>query len=159
MKVLQTSSIGRGLAAGLVATIVLVIVLTLKQAAGVMPQLNLVAILAHALGSRSLAVGWAANAFVGVLLWGFLFVWADRRMFFAHWVNGLFFASVVWLGVMLIIMPAAGEGLFGLDLGMATPTLTLFLHWIYGATLGGAYGALKPQVWTRTLARRRLRHA
>jgi len=159
MKSSHTSSIGRGLTAGLIATIALVIALMLKQAAGLMPQLNLVAVLAHALGSRSLAVGWAANAFVGVLLWGSLFAWADRRMPFAHWVNGLFFASVVWLGVMLIIMPAAGEGMWGMNLGMATPTLTLFLHWIYGVVLGSAYGALKPGVWSRAVARRRLRHA
>ncbi|HEX4025620.1 MAG TPA: DUF6789 family protein [Steroidobacteraceae bacterium] len=158
MKSLQTSSLGRGLAAGLVATIVLTIVLMLKQAAGLMPQLDLVVVLAHALGSRSLAVGWAANAVVGVFLWGSVFVWADRRMFFAHWVNGFFFASVVWLGVMLVIMPAAGEGLFGMDLGMATPTLTLFLHWVYGVALGSAYGALKPGVWRRVVANR-LHHA
>ena len=158
MKSSLMNSLGRGLAAGLVATIVLVIVLTLKQAAGLMPQLNLVAVLAHALGSRSLAVGWAANAFVGVLLWGPLFVWADRRMFFAHWINGLFFASVIWLGVMLVIMPAAGEGLWGLNLGMATPSLTLFLHWIYGVVMGSAYSALKPGAWSRAVAHR-LHHA
>jgi len=45
-------SLGRGLLAGLVATVALAIALVLKQAAGVMPQLDLVAILAHALGSQ-----------------------------------------------------------------------------------------------------------
>ena len=134
----------RGLAAGLVASIALAIVLVLKQVIGLMPQLDLVSILARALGFRSLAAGWAAHCVVGVLLWGSLFVWADRRMFFAHWINGLLFASVVWLGVMLVIMPLAGEGVFGLRLGIVTPTLTLFLHWVYGVVLGSTYGALKP---------------
>jgi hypothetical protein len=87
-----------------------------------------------------------------------LFAWADRKMFFAHWVNGLLFASFVWLGVMLVIMPLAGEGAFGLKLGIATPTLTLFLHWFYGIVLGTTYGAIKPGRWTALVAHR-LRHA
>jgi hypothetical protein len=151
-------SLGRGLLAGLVATVALAIALLIKQAAGVMPQLDLVAILAHALGSRSLAVGWSAHFIVGVLFWGPLFIWADRRMFFAHWINGVLFASLVWLGVMLVIMPAAGESVFGLRLGLATPTLTLFLHWLYGAVLGSVYGAMKPGVWTHAVTHR-LHHA
>jgi hypothetical protein len=138
----KVDSIERGLGAGLIATVALAIVLLVKQATGLMPQLDLVSILARALGFHSAAAGWAAHLVVGVLLWGPLFVWADHKMFFAHWINGLLFASVVWLGVMLVIMPLAGEGLFGLGLGLATPTLTLFLHWIYGAVLGSTYGAM-----------------
>jgi hypothetical protein len=123
-----------------------------------MSHIDLVAILSHALGSRSLALGWIAHFFVGVLLWGPLFVWADRRTSFPPWVNGLAFGSVIWLGVMLIIMPLAGAGAFGLSLGVATPTLTLFLHWVYGAVLGNAYAALRPGMWT-TMVEHRLHHA
>jgi hypothetical protein len=47
--------------------------------------------------------------------------------------------------VMFVIMPLAGEGLFGLNLGLATPTLTLFLHWLYGVVLGATYGRLMRQ--------------
>jgi hypothetical protein len=154
----KVDSLGRGLAAGLVATVALAIVLVLKQAIGLMPQLDLVSILARALGFQSLAAGWTAHFVVGVLFWGPLFVWADRKMFFAHWVNGLLFASVVWLGVMLVIMPLAGEGAFGLGLGIATPTLTLFLHWLYGIVLGSTYGAMKPGQLTRAIEHR-LHHA
>src|ERR1700679_1669007 len=110
MKRANVDFVRRGLVAGLVATAALAIVLVLKQVVGLMPQVDLVNILARALGFQSLAAGWAAHFIVGVLFWGPLFVWADRKMFFAHWVNGLMFASVVWLGVMLIIMPLAGEG-------------------------------------------------
>ena len=154
----KVDSLERGLVAGLVATVALAIVLLLKQAIGLMPQLDLVNILARALGFHSHAAGWVAHFVVGVLLWGPLFVLADRRMFFAHWINGLLFASVVWLGVMLVIMPLAGEGLFGVGLGLATPTLTLFLHWLYGAVLGSAYGAMKPGQWVSAIAHR-MHHA
>ena len=153
----KVDSIERGLAAGLVATVALAIVLALKQVVGLMPQLDLVRILAQALGFQSLAVGWTAHFVVGVLFWGPLFVWADRKMFFPHWINGLLFGSAVWLGVMLVIMPLAGKGAFGLGLGIATPTLTLFLHWLYGTVLGSTYGALKPG--QLAMAAHRLHHA
>ena len=154
----KVDSTARGVCAGLVATCSLAAVLIVTRAVGVMSHIDLVAILAHALGSHSLAVGWSAHFFVGTLLWGPLFAWADRRSRYTHWVNGLAFGSVVWLGVMLVIMPLAGAGLFGLALGVATPTLTLFLHWVYGAVLGIVYGALKPGMWTIGPGHR-LRHA
>jgi hypothetical protein len=154
----KVDALERGLVAGLVATVALAIVLVVKQAIGLVPQLDLVSILARALGFRSHAVGWVAHFVVGVLFWGPLFVWADRKMFFAHWINGLLFGSAVWLGVMLVIMPLAGEGVFGLGLGLATPTLTLFLHWMYGTVLGIAYGTMKPGQWVSDIGHR-LHHA
>ena len=38
-------------------------------------------------------------------------------------------------------MPMAGAGFFGSQLGMMAPLATLVMHWIYGAVLGGVYGA------------------
>lgn len=39
-------------------------------------------------------------------------------------------------------MPMAGAGIFGLNLGMMAPVMTLVLHLIYGAVLGAVYAAL-----------------
>ena len=146
----KSDALVRGLIAGLAATLVLSLLLLLKQGLGVMPNLNLVLILAHALGYQSPYAGWAANYVVGVLLWGALYPWFDRALPFQHWFNGLMFASVVWWGVMLVIMPVAGAGLFGLKLGIATPTVTLILHWAYGGVLGTVYGALRQGVMNRS---------
>ena len=137
-------SLGRGFGAGLIATMVLSIFMIVMPAIGLLPGLNLVTVLSHALGAQSSLAGWIAHYVVGVLLWGALFAWLDGKMFFPHWFNGVLFASVVWLGVMLVIMPIAGEGVFGLRIGIVTPTITLFLHWIYGAVLGSVYGAWTP---------------
>jgi hypothetical protein len=142
----KVDSLARGLAAGLAATFVLSLLIVLKQALGIMPGLNLVTILAHALGYSSPAAGWLAHYIVGVLIWGPLYAWWDAKVPFPHLINGLMFASVIWWGVMLIIMPLAGEGLFGIHLGLAAPTVTLMLHWAYGAVLGLVYGALQPGV-------------
>jgi hypothetical protein len=139
----QRVLVGRGLVAGLGATIVLSLVIVLKQALGVLPQLSTISVLAQMLGYQSLAVGWILHFFVGVILWGPLYAWIDPKSSFPHWFNGIMFASCVWLGLMLIIMPAVGAGLFGLQLGLVTPTATLALHWIYGAVLGGVFGSSK----------------
>lgn len=153
----RRGSVARGVIAALTATVVVSLLMLLKQALGFMPNVNLVMELAHALGYRSAIAGWTAHFVIGVLAWGLLFSWLDRYMRFAHWVNGLFFASVVWLGVMLIVFPAAGRGLFGSSgLALGTPAVTLLLHWIYGFVLGSVYGLLQPENWAtfrRRLAR------
>jgi uncharacterized protein DUF6789 len=146
------NSIRRGLAAGLVATVVLSLVLLALQSLDLTPRLNLMVVLANALGYHSVAAGWCANFIVGVLLWGPLFAWLDRYTFFDHWMNGLLFASIIWAGVMLFVMPAAGQGLFGLNLGLEIPSVTLILHWIYGAALGAAYGVAQRPAVTRQVS-------
>jgi uncharacterized protein DUF6789 len=142
----QRVLIGRGLFAGLAATIVLSLVIALKQALGVLPQLSTISVLAQMLGYQSLAVGWILHFFVGVILWGPLYAWIDPKSSFPHWFNGIMFASCVWLGLMLFIMPVVGAGLFGLQLGLVTPTATLALHWIYGTVLGSVFGSSKLSV-------------
>jgi hypothetical protein len=42
--------------------------------------------------------------------------------------------------MMIVMMPMAGAGLFGLKIGVMAPAATLVLHWIYGAVLGGLFG-------------------
>jgi hypothetical protein len=144
----RTGSIGRGLLAGLIATTFVSLLMLLKQALGFMPNVNLVMDLANALGHRDITAGWAAHFIIGVIAWGVLFPWFDHYLRrYPHWANGLFFSGIVWLGVMLVVMPAAGRGLFGSRLALGTPTVTLFLHWIYGAVLGGVYGLLQPAQW------------
>jgi hypothetical protein len=137
----QRVLIGRGLVAGLAATVTVSLVILLKQALGILPQLSTIKVLAQMLGYHSLAIGWLAHFIVGVILWGPLYAWIDPKSTYPHWFIGMMFATCVWLGVMLIVMPAVGAGLFGLDLGIVTPAATLVLHWIYGAVLGVVFGS------------------
>jgi len=44
--------------------------------------------------------------------------------------------------MMIMVMPIAGAGLFGIHLGMGAPIATLVLHWVFGAVLGAVYGKL-----------------
>lgn len=44
--------------------------------------------------------------------------------------------------MMIIVMPMAGAGLFGLNIGIMAPVATLILHLIFGAVLGYTYAKL-----------------
>lgn len=43
---------------------------------------------------------------------------------------------------MLMVMPLAGAGDFGMDLSPLEPIATFIYHLLYGAVLGVVYGAL-----------------
>ena len=55
------TSVGKGIVAGFIATIVLSAFMLMKQAMGVMPQLNPVAMIAHMMGAQTLIAGWIAH--------------------------------------------------------------------------------------------------
>ncbi len=57
----------------------------------------------------------------------------------------MIFGVGAWIATMILVMPLAGAGLFGMNLGVAAPVMTLVLHVIYGAVLGGVYGLERPE--------------
>lgn len=133
---------GKGILAGFVATMVLSMVMLMKQAMSLMPELNPVQMITQMIGAQTPAVGWLIHFMIGTIMWGVAYAFIDPRLSGAHWFRGAVFATGAWLLMMLIIMPMAGAGQFGLRMGMMAPIATLAMHWIYGAVLGGVYGAL-----------------
>jgi hypothetical protein len=104
-------------------------------------------------GASSPAVGWAMHFMLGTVLWGLLFAWLEPKLRGeSHWVKGMAFGIGTWLLMMIIVMPMAGAGLFGMQLGMMAPIMTLVLHLVFGAVLGGVYGAQKPALAHPVLA-------
>ena len=133
-------NLGKSLLAGLVATLVLSALMVLKAKMGVRPDLNVIKMLAHMFHAAPV-VGWVAHFVVCVVAWGIgfalLYPWLPGG---APWLKGVTFAMGAWLLMMVVIMPLAGAGLFGLHLGIIAPVMTLVLHIIFGAVLGGVYG-------------------
>lgn len=79
------------------------------------------------------------------MLWGVLFAWLDPNLpGGSHWMRGVVFGIGAWLLMMVIAMPMAGAGFFGTAMGLMAPVMTLVLHLVYGAVLGGVYGAQRP---------------
>lgn len=148
----------RSMAAGFIATMALSLLMLMKGAMGLMPELNPIAMLADMAHTKmgmpaSLMVGWVAHFMIGTVLWGILF-----RLLFG-WLpgrnaplKGMFFSGLAWLMMMLLPMPMAGIGLFGMKLGVMAPVMTLMMHLIWGAVLGYTYDLLKSSSSTASSA-------
>jgi len=83
---------------------------------------------------------------IGTVVWGGLFAWLDPILpGSSHWFKGVVFGVGAWALMMILVMPMAGAGFFGVNMGMMAPIMTLMLHAIFGAVLGGVYGAERPE--------------
>jgi len=140
--------IGRSLVAGLVATAVLWV---LKLTRGMIPQLETIRFLDRVAEATAKATGlpdplthgWLWHLVIGTVLWGTLFgimlpILPGRN----YWIKGCTFGVITGLLTMLLVMPLAGAGYFGMDLTLWDPVVSVIYHIIYGATLGGVYSLL-----------------
>lgn len=143
------ADLGRGVLAGLIATLVISLFMLLRLSAGIMTEYQPVEIMnltAHGLlgTTDSRLVGWPLHFLVGTVVWGVLFVLVESRLpGRSPATRGLSFGALAWLVIMVTIFPAAGSGFFAIGFGIAVPVMTLLVHLIYGAVLGGVYGWLK----------------
>ena len=135
------NNITAGLLAGFVATVVLSIMMIGKTMMGIMPELDVAAMLSGMMGAP-LAAGWVAHFVIGTVVWGAGFaVLYDMIPGGSAVLKGIVFGIVAWLLMMILVMPMAGAGLFGMSFGIMAPIMTLVLHVIFGAVLGGVYAA------------------
>ncbi|MBC7733928.1 MAG: hypothetical protein H7306_18875 [Bacteriovorax sp.] len=136
------SNIWKGLLAGLAATLVLSALMVMKATMGVMPELNLPKMIAGMMGSPDTPMlGWAVHFLIGIVGYGFAIALMNQRLPGASpTVHGVFIGVVGWLLMMIVVMPMAGAGLFGMNMGPMAPMMTLLLHLIFGAVLGWVYG-------------------
>jgi len=138
----------RAMIAGFIATVVLSILMLLKSMMGMMPGLDVIHMLtgmAHTMMGMpdSPMVGWILHFMIGTVLWGIGFALLYKPLPGNGPVaKGMAFGVLAWLLMMLIPMPLAGAGLFGMHMGIMAPMMTLVLHLIWGAVLGATYGAL-----------------
>lgn len=90
-------------------------------------------------------MGWVAHFLIGAVC-GIVFAIAFGAVAKGAAVGrGIALGIIGWLVMMIVLMPMAGGGLFGLAMppGMMAPVATLVLHGIFGAVLGAAYAALR----------------
>ncbi len=53
-------------------------VMLMKQAMGIMPELNPIAMISQMIGTQQQALGWVVHFLIGAALWGVAFVWLNR---------------------------------------------------------------------------------
>jgi uncharacterized protein DUF6789 len=150
---------GKGIVSGVIATVVLSALLLLKQATGFMPEMSPIQMIMQTLGTQSQAVGWAVHFFIGTIVWGVLYAWFDSVLPGPHWFRGGIFAMGAWLIVVIFVMPIVGMKLFGLQMGGMAAIGLFVMHWIYGAVLGGVYGAWTEHQPSETIRGGRPGHA
>ena len=137
------NKIVKGMIAGFVATVVISLLMMMKSAMGLMPELDIIAMLSDMMrGGR--VMGWAAHFMIGTVIWGGLFVLlAPSLPGGSLRLKGVLFGVGAWVLMMVAFMPMAGAGVFGMEFGMDAQVMTLVLLVIYGAVLGGVYAALR----------------
>jgi len=139
---MDTVKLRNGVIAGFTATVALTILLIMKNAMGIMPALDPIAMLAGMMGMPAV-VGWIGHFMIGTVLWGGLYAAAEGNLpGGTHVVKGMVLGVGAWLIMMIVLMPMAGAGLFGFAFGMMGPVMTLLMHVIFGAVLGLVYQAL-----------------
>jgi hypothetical protein len=88
-------------------------------------------------------VGWLEHFFIGTFLWGIAFgvlaALLDRRGWLESAGLGFGFSTLAWVVMMVMLIPAAGAGFFGVRIGWTLPVTALILHWIWGISLGLFY--------------------
>ncbi|MFU8877704.1 MAG: DUF6789 family protein [Wenzhouxiangellaceae bacterium] len=132
----------RGIIAGLIATIVLSLLMIVKGMMGVMPELNVIAMLAGQMGGNMM-MGWVAHFMIGAVAYGLAF--ANLQGVLpggSALVKGIVLGIIGWLVMMVALMPMMGAGLFAMNMGMMATVATLVLHIIFGLVLGLAWSMI-----------------
>jgi hypothetical protein len=131
----------KGMLAGLAATVVLSALMLMKAMIGFMPELDLPRMISGMMGAPDTPViGWVVHFMIGIVIYGAAIGLLDGKLPGSHTVQGVILGAVGWLIMMVLLMPMAGAGLFGMALGVMAPIMTLMLHLIFGAVLGWVYG-------------------
>ena len=135
-------SIPKGLMAGLAATIVLSALMVMKSMMGLMPQLDIAKMIAGMMGSPdSPMIGWIVHFMIGIVVYGVaIAVLGEHLPGDSAVAHGIGLGVIGWLIMMVVMMPMAGAGIFGMAMGIMAPVMTLILHLIFGAVLGWVYG-------------------
>ena len=131
---------GKAMLAGFVATAVMSVLMVMKTMMGVMPELDIAAMLAKMMGAPDTPIiGWVGHFMIGTVGYGIVFALLAGKLPGSLVVQGTIVGMLGWLAMMVMVMPMAGAGLFGLNFGIMAPIMTLMLHLIFGAVLGWVY--------------------
>lgn len=120
--------------------------MVMKSMMELMPELDVIIMLSKMMGASSPTMGWIAHFMIGSVAWGGLFSLLDPHLpWKSHWLKGVIFGIGGWVLMMVAVMPMAGAGLFGMKFGIMAPAMTLVLHVIFGAVMGGIYAQIEDE--------------
>ena len=141
---IMMKTMSNALISAAVATVVLSILMIMKAAMGLMPDVNVIDMLAAQMNAGP-AMGWIAHLMIGVVVYGIAFHGLSKAgLVGSDITRGIALAVIGWLMMMVVLMPMMGKGMFGLSMpsGMMVPMATLILHIVFGGVLGLTYQRL-----------------
>lgn len=134
----QMTEIDSGLIAGFLATIVLSMMMLMKRQMGIMPELSMIGMLGR-VTDQPRSVDWLIHFIVGTVFYGLLIAFLAPMLPFDYWLDGVIVGLIGWMIASLTLMPAAGRGFFGLNIGASAFIMSMMMHVIFGAILGLIY--------------------
>lgn len=140
--------IWRGMAAGFCATLLISVFDFIKSWSEIAPQVNptgaLVKVSTIWFGWPLVPwIGWGEHFFIGTVLWGIAYALLEPILPGPRRLRGILFAIGPFLLMSLLLMPAAGAGWFGVDLGIGAPISAVVFHLLYGLYLGNLFYILE----------------
>ena len=88
-------------------------------------------------------LGWVVHFLIGSVVWGILYALTRRVLAGPAIVKGLIFGLLTWFAMMIVFMPLAGHGFFGLSAGWIAPAAALVFNLIFGAVLAAVYASIR----------------
>lgn len=156
-----TFRILHGMAAGFCATLLISVLSFIKSWSEIAPQVDpigaLVKISTISLGWPLVPwIGWGEHFFIGTVLWGIGYALLEPILPGPVRLRGILFAIGPLLLMSLVLMPAAGDGWLGLDLGTGAPIAAVIFHLLYGLYLGNIFYLLEYAQYRPVLVRQRV---
>lgn len=134
------------MAAGFVASVVSGLIIILAGALAILPNYHYIKVQASfftsllGLAKDAVIIAWIIYFVIGTFVWGTLYSLMQPKLAGNGQVTkGLIFGIFTWLVNMMIFLPIAGEGFFGLKYGIAASAFALVLNLIFGAILAATY--------------------
>ncbi len=140
---------GKGIIAGIVGSIVLALLLYVKDMAGLVPDLSLITAFMKLAGVTSTTTGWIIFFVINALIIGAVFAALDAHLERPEGseeiVRGALFGVGLWFLTMILLMPMTAAGTFAMNYGAIAPAIMFAAQVIQGMVMGGVYGALRPE--------------
>ncbi len=140
---------GKGVIAGIAGSIALALLLLLKDAVGLVPDLSLIEAFVKLAGVTSQVTGWIIFFVINALIVGAVFAALDAHLERPEGseeiVRGALFGVGLWFLTMILLMPMTPAGSFALHYGIIAPAVMFGAQVIQGMIMGGVYGALRPE--------------
>ncbi len=140
----DNASLKHAILAGFIASTVSSLVLIILTSVILIPKFDFISIQGSIFGLAGTAMSaWAVYFIIGTFVWGPLYSMLEPKIANNTLNRGFLFGLLLWLIVMAILMPLAGEGFFLMNkYSMSAAAVVLVVDLTFGLTTAYFYNKL-----------------